>query len=118
MIGAMQSMPMSGMSGPQGPKGGPPPPPPPSEEELVDSLQEAIEAGEIDLEALDATLTERFGASASGVVSDGGEVDYEALSGLMAEVREEEKQARDDRMMASLAERFGEDAASSVLGDD
>lgn len=118
MIGAMQSMPTSGMSGLQGPKGGPPPPPPPSEDELIDGLQEAIEAGEIDLEALDATLTERFGPAASGIVSDSGEVDYEALSSLMVEAREEQMREREERMMANLTGRFGEDAAASVLGDD
>lgn len=52
-----------------------------------------------------------FGSEAGGIVSEDGTVDFEALSSLLVEQREA-------RMQASLAERFGSEAVASVTGED
>lgn len=108
MINTVQSMPMQGVSGMQGKP--PPPPPPSSEDELAEILEARLEADELELEALDAKLTEKFGAQADGIVSDSGEVDFAALSKLLVT-------ERNDQMQAGLTERFGADAAGIVGAD-
>ncbi|ACT58241.1 hypothetical protein [Hirschia baltica] len=104
---SISMMSMSGMSSVSGNR--PPPPPPPAEavEESVSLLQDSIESGEIDTEELSAQLTSQFGTEADGIVSEDGDVDFDALTDLLT------KSAAED-MQTKLTERFGEDAASIV----
>ena len=119
MIDTTQFMAMSGMNGAQGASGGrPPPPPPPKDEDSVDSLEQGLGSGVIDLETLLARLSETFGTDASGIVSDSGDIDFDSLSEMLADAREAQKQQRDDRLVTDLTDRFGEEAALSVLDEN
>ena len=86
------------------------PPPPPATDEFVQQVEAAIQSGALDVDALEAKLISAFGDEAEGIVSEDGEVDYEALSSLLVEKTAE-------RTAQHLTDKFGEDAAQFVTED-
>lgn len=104
MVNALSSSP------PPPPPGGTGPPPPRTEQ-VVETIEEQLESGELDLETLSARLTERFGEDGAALISDDGEVDFSGLATLMDEQRAE-------RRMAHLTEHLGEDIVGQFTLDD
>ena len=91
---------------------------PPSTEETASRPEPGPRSGKAGREEFQARLNDRFGADASGLVSESGEVDMSAVVDRLQQDRADRVNARTAKLTENITRMFGEEAAATLIGED